>query len=108
MFVNKNDHIGFFPSKPDPEVTLGMEGKASLSQDVDRPNSLKLLLSDIERGSEREVYQLMILIGDLGGFLDGILFLPAIIMTAYNSKIFYTLSTTFFPVKHRHKARRQL
>ena len=49
----------------------------------------------------------MILLSDFGGFNDGIMFLPAILMSLYNAKMFHTHATTFFPVKHRHSPRRQ-
>ena len=45
----------------------------------------------------------MTFLSDFGGFNDGIMILPAIVMSLYNSKMFYTLATTFFPLKHRHK-----
>ena len=48
----------------------------------------------------------MTFLSDFGGFNDGIMILPAIFMTLYNSKMFYTLETTFFPLKHRHKPRK--
>ena len=47
----------------------------------------------------------MALLGDFGGFNDGVLFLPAILMAFYNSKMFYSDTATLLPIKHRHKAR---
>ena len=47
----------------------------------------------------------MTFLADFGGFNDGIVLLPAILMGIYNSKMFYQVVTTLFPVKHRHQSR---
>ena len=47
----------------------------------------------------------MVLLSDFGGFNDGVLFLPAILMSLYNSKMFYSATASLLPVKHRHKYR---
>ena len=103
IFINGEDPIGIIQLDPDEVVTLGLEGRPQLSQDESIwPNSLKLQLADIKRYNERQVYQIMSLFGDFGGFNDGILFLPAIVMSIYNSKMFSKAVSTLFPVKHRH------
>ena len=45
---------------------------------------LILRLADKVRTSERESYTFMALLGDFGGFNDGIIILPAFLMTLYN------------------------
>ena len=45
---------------------------------------LILRLADKVRTSERESYTFMALLSDFGGFNDGIVLLPAILMTLYN------------------------
>ena len=99
--MNKDDSYGLFFSNPDPVTRLEMEGKPFISQEENsKPNSLKLLLSDVERGNERQVYQVMAMLSDFGGFNDGVLFFPAILMTLYNSKMFYSVVAAMLPVKH--------
>ena len=47
-------------------------------------DQLILRLADKVRTSERESYIFMALLGDFGGFNDGIILLPAFLMTLYN------------------------
>ena len=87
-------------------MRLGLEGRPRLSQNEKiLPNSLILHLADVERGNERHVYQIMTFLADFGGFNDGILLLPALLMSIYNSKMFYQVIATLLPVKHRHQSR---
>ena len=102
-FVNRDDFLGLIQSNPIPETRLGMEGRPLLSSsDQVWPNSLKLQLADVQRGNDRQVYSVMAFLSDFGGFNEGIMFLPAILMTLYNSKMFHSSIATLFPVKHRH------
>ena len=49
---------------------------------------MKVQLADVLRTSERDSYTFMALLGDFGGFNDGISLIPAIIMTLYNQRLF--------------------
>ena len=42
------------------------------------------ILSDIEKNYEREVYSFMAALGDFGGFNDGVILIPAILMSIYS------------------------
>ena len=66
-------------------MTLGIEGKPTVNRFSEFPDSLKLQLADVMRGNERQVYSFMTLLSDFGGFNDGIVIFPAILMTFYNS-----------------------
>ena len=99
--------MGLILNDEEPVVKLGIEGRPIFvpKDDKIKPNSIKLQLADIERKSERQVYQIMALLGDFGGFNDGVLLLPALLMSLYNSKMFYQAVASFFPVKNRHRGR---
>ena len=63
--------------------------------------SLRFKLSDVKRSYEREVYSLMTLLSDFGGFNDGVTLLPAILMGMYNAKMYYAAKTSLFPIKNK-------
>ena len=48
----------------------------------------KFRLDEVKRSYEREVYSFMTLLSDFGGFNDGVILLPAILMTMYNAKMY--------------------
>ena len=56
-------------------------------------------LSDIEKTFEREVYTFMAVLGDFGGFNDGIVFIPAILMSIYSNKMYLMSLFALLPVK---------
>ena len=56
-------------------------------------------LADIEKTYEREVYSFMAALGDFGGFNDGILLFPAILMSMYSQKMFLKELFALLPVK---------
>ena len=56
-------------------------------------------LSDLEKTYERQVYSFMALLGDFGGFNDGIALIPAILMSIYSQKMFKRELFSFLPVK---------
>ena len=57
------------------------------------------VLSDIEKTFEREVYTFMAVLGDFGGFNDGIVFIPAILMSIYSNKMYLMSLFALLPVK---------
>ena len=57
------------------------------------------VLSDIKKTFEREVYSFMALLGDFGGFNDGIVFIPAILMSIYSNKMYLMSLFALLPVK---------
>ena len=57
------------------------------------------VLSDIEKKFEREVYTFMAVLGDFGGFNDGIVFIPAILMSIYSNKMYLMSLFALLPVK---------
>ena len=71
---------------------LSIEGTVRMFGSTDNGGKglLKLQLADVLRTSERESYTFMALLGDFGGFNDGISLLPAFIMTFYNQRLFRT------------------
>ena len=116
-FVNNDDPIGVFRFEKEEINYLGLEGNVQISESILENfgatinGQLKLQLADIRRSNEREVYSLIVLIQDFGGFNDGVTLIPAIIMTFYNSKMFNAAKASVFPIKRkkqRPKSRNQL
>ena len=56
-------------------------------------------LADTSRTYEREVYSFMQALGDFGGFNDGIMLFPAILMSIYSNKMFLQSLFSLLPVK---------
>ena len=46
-------------------------------------------ISDIEITYEREVYAVIVGLSDFGGFNDGLLLLPSVLMAFYAKRMFY-------------------
>ena len=99
--LDRPDVLGLIEMSPQVYNTLGIEGKPQLAEkQKNRPNSLKFQLGDVQRTSERRVYALITLMSDFGGFTDGLNLLPAFLMAAYNSKMYYAAWASFFPIKN--------
>ena len=60
---------------------------------------LELQLSDLKKTYEREVYSFMALLGDFGGFNDGVILIPAILLSLYAEKMFNKALYSELPVK---------
>ena len=58
-----------------------------------------LSLSDISKSYEREVYTLMAALGDFGGFNDGVLILPALLMQFYAQNMYLRHLFGILPIK---------
>ena len=56
-------------------------------------------LADIQKTYEREVYSFIAALGDFGGFNDGIVLIPAILMSFYSYKMFLKEIFALLPVK---------
>ena len=56
-------------------------------------------LSDLEKTYEREVYSFMQALGDFGGFNDGIVIIPAILMSIYSNKMYLMSLFALLPIK---------
>lgn len=66
---------------------------------------LKLRLADVKRSYEREKYTFIGLLSDFGGFNDGIVLVPAVIMGFYNSRMYHSAKTSVFPIKRKSRPR---
>ena len=67
--------------------------------DIGELNLAIFVMSDIEKTFEREVYTFMAVLGDFGGFNDGIVFIPAILMSIYSNKMYLMSLFALLPVK---------
>ena len=63
----------------------------------------KIILGDQLRLYKRDVYNFMTALTDFGGFNDGVLLFPSVLMTLYSSKMFYASLFSFFPTKQDDK-----
>ena len=61
--------------------------------------ALNIELSDIEITYEREVYAMIVGLSDFGGFNDGIILLPAILISIYSQKMYLKSLFTRLPIK---------
>ena len=64
-------------------------------------------LSETKLTYEREVYSLMNLLSDFGGFNDGVIIIPAILMGMYNANQFYFAMAAIFPVKNKKRPKKK-
>ena len=105
--VNRDDYFGLVQVEPEPQQFLSIE-KITDFQSERLSNSLfgdtlehpvLFSLSDIERTYEREVYSFMAALGDFGGFNDGIVLIPVILMSIYSQKMFLQELFSLLPVK---------
>ena len=56
-------------------------------------------LSDIEITYEREVYAVIVALSDFGGFNDGVVLLPAVLISIYSQKMYLKSLFTRLPIK---------
>ena len=49
----------------------------------------------------------MNLLSDFGGFNDGVLLLPAILMGMYNGRMYYSALTSIFPIKNKARPKKK-
>ena len=92
QFTDYNDIVGFFTSELDPFVFLTLEEIKTfreIKSSTSKPGlSFDVVLSNKLHASERQVYTFFTLIGDLGGFNDGITIIPAFLLSFYSSRMF--------------------
>ena len=84
--------MGFFTSELDPFVFLTLEEIKPFNK-INSSTSktgfkYDIVLSNKLHASERQVYTFFTLIGDLGGFNDGITIIPAFLLSFYSSRMF--------------------
>ena len=64
-------------------------------------------MADVKRSYEREKYTFIGLLSDFGGFNDGIVLVPAIVMGFYNSRMYHSAKTSVFPIKRKSRPRKK-
>ena len=84
--------MGVFTSELDPFVFLTLE-EIKTFRDISRSTSkteftFDIVLSNKLHASERQVYTFLTLLGDLGGFSDGVTIIPAFLLSFYSSRMF--------------------
>ena len=104
---NYDDHFGLIKTEPEPKTFFNIEknidGGSRLLETLNLKRELFnwaiFSLSDVEKTYEREVYSFMQALGDFGGFNDGIVIIPAILMSIYSQKMYLRELFSFLPVK---------
>ena len=104
QFTDSKDLVGFISNEPDPFVFLTLEEIKDLREIKTSTSKTGLtfdvVLSTKLHASERQVYTILTLIGDLGGFSDGITIIPAFFMSFYSSRMFNASMLQELPVRH--------
>ena len=70
-------------------------------------HSVDIVLSDKFWNIERQRYSAMNLLGDFGGFNDGLMIFPSAIMGVYGSYFFTRMVAKEVPVKKRRNKKKQ-
>ena len=105
--IDRNDYFGLLYSDPDPKPFFNLELlKPSGSERINKRQEIVhkpviFSLSDVKKTYEREVYTFMEALGDFGGFNDGIMLFPAILMQIYSSKMYSQALFSLLPIKKR-------
>ena len=97
-FEAEDNFIGLFDYVSTEESFLSIQ-KYTFSLSDDRSAGLQLLLSDQMWTHERQAYTLMMLGGDLGGFISAVYLLPSLMMGYFSQKIFKWAVASAYPVK---------
>ena len=91
-YNDNGDIIGLFTSEPEPYSFLNIE-KINKKEEVNYSPNPKLLQYEFKLSNQkytytRQVYTVMTMIGDLGGFYGAIVIIPAFLMTIYSENMF--------------------
>ena len=103
--IDRNDYFGLLHSDPDPKAFFNLElSKPSGAERINKRQEMVykpvlFSLSDVKKTYEREVYTFMEALGDFGGFNDGILLIPAILMQIYSNKMYSQALFSLLPIK---------
>ena len=108
-FVDINDPVQFFPSSPEPYSYLQYDVHNYISK-VSRGvmHSVDISLSDKFWNIERQRYSMMNVLGDFGGFNDGLVIFPSALMGIYSSYFFTRMVAKEVPVKTRRNKKKQI
>ena len=99
-FTDKNNNVGLLPYEPEPYVFLSEDRyEKQYKPSGETKYNFEIVLSKRKNTIERQVYTLLALIGDLGGFIDGIRIFPALILSIYSSRMFSAALAEDLPVK---------
>ena len=103
-FTNSNNIVGFLSKEPEPFVFLTLEEIVAIDDIYTKTSKtdfkLDIVLSNKLHASERQVYTFFSLIGDLGGFYDGITIIPAFFLSFYSSRMFNASILQELPIRH--------
>ena len=87
-FIGNDNWLGLFPTDPKEVEFLSIES-IDKRENVDGSfTDITINLSDKKWTHERQVYDLMMLVGDFGGFNAAITVIPALIMSYFSEIMF--------------------
>ena len=108
ILIDRSNYFGLIHTEPEAQTFFSVESLIIYGTERFRNRQEKALgepivftLSDISKTYEREVYTFMEVLGDFGGFNDGIMLFPAIFMSIYSNKMFLQNLFRLLPVKKR-------
>ena len=98
-YVGNDDPIGLFPTDPAKDEFLSIENIDKVANGNEDTTTIRINLSDKKWTHERQVYNLMTLIGDFGGFNSAITIIPALIMSYFSEMMFKWSVASNMPIK---------
>lgn len=110
-FTDTSDYIGLFETDMEPQVTFTIgqltfkEIEPELLLLPDSRFVSQIVLGDWKTIQDRRVYSFMALLGDFGGFNDGVVLLPTFFLTMYSSRMFMRSNGGDLPTKQKRKPR---
>ena len=105
-FTNNDDSLGFLSSENDPYTFMSVESFEKTIEDQDDylPNiEFRLELADTLHESERQVYTVFTMIGDIGGFNGAIIILPSFLMAQYSGAMYTSAIQEEIPSRKQKK-----
>lgn len=105
-FIDNNDSFGFLAPEKEPYEFLSIDKvQEKIVYNSEPKFSLYLTISDTRYESERQVYTIFTMIGDIGGFNGAITILPAFFLAKYNSAMYIASISRDVKIRSKRKKR---
>ena len=110
-FIANDDYIGLFQSEPEPQVFLTIDSLIESRNNKPYNNELtsleiKISISNRKNSLDRQVYSLLTLASDVGGFNGAIVIIPTYLMSFYSLRMFNASLLEEMPVRKNKKKTR--
>ena len=108
-FTNNDDSLGFLSSENDPYTFMSVDSLEKIGgddYDDDLPHiEFRLELSNTLYESERQVYTVFTMIGDIGGFNGAIIILPSFLLAQYSGAMYTSAIQEEIPSRKEKKSK---